>query len=140
MGGVGALAGGGVEEHGQNHRRRLTFLPPVAAHETVRHVPVGDVLAVLDGHVDMEAEARGTHAALLAEIGDCRERFPTPEALACLAGAAPSTRQSGKHRAVTFRYACDKKLRDAVIDFAAGSRFANASGPCCRASLAKMIL
>ena len=64
-------------------------------------------------------------AALLAEIGDCRERFPSPEALACLAGAAPSTRQSGQYHAVTFRYACDKKLRDALIDFAADSRFAN---------------
>jgi len=64
-------------------------------------------------------------ATLLAEIGDCRERFPTAEALACLAGAAPSTRQSGQHRAVTFRYACDKKLRDALIDFAADSRHAN---------------
>ena len=49
----------------------------------------------------------------------------TPEALACLAGAAPSTRQSGQHHAVTFRYACDKKLRDALNDFAADSRFAN---------------
>lgn len=65
-------------------------------------------------------------ATLLAEIGDCRERFPTPEALACLAGAAPSTRQSGQYRAVTFRYACDKKLRDALIDFADDSRHANA--------------
>lgn len=65
-------------------------------------------------------------AALLAEIGDVRERFPTPESLACLAGAAPSTRQSGQHRAVTFRFACDKKLRDALIDFAEDSRFANA--------------
>jgi transposase len=64
-------------------------------------------------------------ATLLAEIGDCRERFPTPEALACLAGAAPSTRQSGQHHAVTFRSACDKKLRDALIDFAGDSRFAN---------------
>ena len=64
-------------------------------------------------------------AALLAEIGDVRERFPTPESLACLAGAAPSTRQSGQHRAVTFRFACDKKLRDALIDFAEDSRFAN---------------
>lgn len=64
-------------------------------------------------------------ATLLAETGDCRERFPTPEALACLAGAAPSTRQSGQHHAVTFRYACDKKLRDALVDFAAGSRFGN---------------
>jgi len=64
-------------------------------------------------------------AALLAEIGDVRERFPTPESLACLAGAAPSTRQSGQHLAVTFRFACDKKLRDALIDFAEDSRFAN---------------
>lgn len=30
-------------------------------------------------------------ARLLAEIGDCRSRFPTPESLACLAGVAPST-------------------------------------------------
>jgi transposase len=65
-------------------------------------------------------------AGLLSEIGDVRERFPTPESLACLAGAAPSTRQSGQHLAVTFRFACDKKLREALIDFAEDSRFANA--------------
>ncbi|MFN8196883.1 MAG: transposase [Nakamurella multipartita] len=35
-------------------------------------------------------------ARLLAEIGDCRAKFPTPEALICLAGVAPSTRQSRK--------------------------------------------
>lgn len=64
-------------------------------------------------------------AALLAEMGDCRERFPTPESFACLAGATPSTRQSGRHRAVTFRYSCDKKLRDALVDFAEDSRLAN---------------
>jgi transposase len=64
-------------------------------------------------------------ARLLAEIGDCRARFPTPESLACLAGAAPSTRQSGKLRSVGFRWACDKQLRDAVTDFAGDSRRAN---------------
>src|SRR6185312_12775877 len=64
-------------------------------------------------------------ARLLAEIGDCRAKFPTPESLACLAGMAPSTRQSGKLRAVGFRWACDKQLRDAVTDFADGSRHAN---------------
>ncbi|ATY10051.1 IS110 family transposase [Amycolatopsis sp. AA4] len=64
-------------------------------------------------------------ARLLAEIGDCRARFPTPESLACLAGVAPSTRQSGKIRAVGFRWACDKQLRDAVTDFAGDSRRAN---------------
>jgi transposase len=64
-------------------------------------------------------------ARLLAEIGDCRARFPDPQALICLAGAAPSTRQSGKHKAVTFRWAVSKQLRDAVCDFADGSRHAS---------------
>ena len=65
-------------------------------------------------------------AALLAEIGDCRARFPDPESLACLAGVAPSTRASGRHRAVTFRWAADKKLRDALCDFAGDSWRGNA--------------
>jgi transposase len=81
-----------------------------------------------DGHVftSLPRSGRVRAAALLAEIGDCRARFPTPESLASLAGATPSTRQSGQHRAVTFRYSCDKKLRDALIDFAGDSRRANA--------------
>lgn len=64
-------------------------------------------------------------ARLLAEIGDCRTRFPDPESLMCLAGVAPSTKQSGKYKAVSFRWAVDKQLRDAVCDFAADSRRAN---------------
>ncbi len=64
-------------------------------------------------------------ARLLSEIGDCRARFPTPNSLACLAGVAPSTRQSGRHRAVSFRWSCDKQLRDAVCDFAGDSRRAD---------------
>lgn len=64
-------------------------------------------------------------ARLLAEIGDCRARFPTPDSLACLAGVAPSTRASGKSRHVGFRWSCDKQLRDAVTDFAGDSRRAN---------------
>ena len=76
-----------------------------------------------DGPIFRSLPRSGTvrAAGLLAEMGDCRARFPTPESLACLAGAAPSTRQSGKHRAVTFRWACNKKLRDAVMDFAGDS-------------------
>ena len=64
-------------------------------------------------------------ARLLAEIGDARGRFPTPEALTCLAGAAPSTKQSGKIKVVTFRWAADKQLRGAVTDFAGDSWQAN---------------
>jgi len=64
-------------------------------------------------------------ARLLAEIGDARGRFPTADSLACLAGVAPSTRQSSKVRAVTFRWGADKQLRDAVCDFAGDSIKAN---------------
>ena len=64
-------------------------------------------------------------ARMLAEIGDARGRFPTPASLACLAGVAPSTRESGKARIVAFRWAVDKQLRDAVCDFAGDSRHAN---------------
>ena len=80
-----------------------------------------------DAHIftSLPRAGRVRAARLLAEIGDCRARFPTPEALTCLAGVAPSTRQSGKIRAVGFRWACDKQLRDAVCDFAGDSRRAN---------------
>ena len=64
-------------------------------------------------------------ARLLAEIGDARGRFPTASSLACLAGVAPSTRQSGKVKAVTFRWGADKELRDALCDFAGDSRLNN---------------
>ncbi len=64
-------------------------------------------------------------AKLLVEIGDARGRFPTEAALAALAGACPSTRQSARRQVVTFRWACDKKLRDAVMDFAGDSRRAS---------------
>jgi transposase len=85
----------------------------------------------LDAHADahiftaLPRAGRVRAARLLGEIGDCRARFPTPESLTCLAGAAPSTRQSGKMRVVGFRWSCDKQLRDAVIDFAADTRLAN---------------
>jgi len=61
-------------------------------------------------------------ARLLAEIGDARGRFPTANSLACLAGVVPATRQSGKSRVVTFRHVADKKLRDALCDFAGDTR------------------
>jgi transposase len=64
-------------------------------------------------------------ARLLAEIGDARGRFPTADSLACLAGVAPSTRQSGKVEVVSFRWGADRQLRDALCDFAGDSRHAN---------------
>jgi transposase len=85
----------------------------------------------LDAHPDKDIftslpKAGTVRAArLLAEIGDARGRFPTPTALACLSAVAPSTRESGTHRVVSFRWAVDKQLRDAVCDFAGDSHHAN---------------
>ena len=81
-----------------------------------------------DGPIFKSLPRAGTirAATLLAEIGDCRARFPDPESLAALAGVTPSTRSSGRHRSVAFRWACDKRLRDALCDFAGDSRHANA--------------
>jgi transposase len=80
-----------------------------------------------DRHIFASLPRSGTirAASLLAEIGDCRERFPTDDALAALAGACPSTRQSGKRSQAVFRWSCSKKLRAAVMDFANGSRMAD---------------
>jgi transposase len=64
-------------------------------------------------------------AALLAEIGDARGRYPSHDALAAAAGVCPVTFESGKHRGVGFRYAADTKLRRALTDFADDSRHAN---------------
>jgi transposase len=89
---------------------------------------IGEQLAVHpDAHIVTSLPRSGTvrAARLLAEIGDARGRFPTADSLACLAGVAPSTRQSGKVKAVTFRWGANKELRDAVCDFAGDSRHAN---------------
>jgi transposase len=44
-------------------------------------------------------------AQMLACWGDCRDAYDGPEAVAALAGIVPVTRQSGKHAAVSFRWA-----------------------------------
>lgn len=89
---------------------------------------IGEQLALHpDAHTFTSLPRSGTvrAARLLGEIGDARGRFPTAESLACLAGVAPSTRQSGKSKAVSFRWGADKQLRDALCDFAGDSRHAN---------------
>jgi transposase len=64
-------------------------------------------------------------AQVLAEWGDCRPAYPDAEAVACLAGATPVTKQSGKHTAVSFRWACNKRFRQAICTFADNSRHAS---------------
>lgn len=63
-----------------------------------------------------------TAARLVAEIGDDRSRYPTRESLAADAGMAPVARESGKRKVAAFRWACDKRLRDAVACLANATR------------------
>jgi transposase len=81
-----------------------------------------------DGHVFLSLPRAGTvrAARLLAEIGDCRSRYPSAAALAGAAGVAPVTRRSGKWVSHAFRWHASGDLRDALCDFADGSRRANA--------------
>jgi transposase len=64
-------------------------------------------------------------AQVLAEWGDCREAYAAPDSVAALAGVTPVTKESGKHRSVHFRWACNKRFRVAVTTFADNSRHAS---------------
>jgi transposase len=61
-------------------------------------------------------------ATLLAEIGDCRARYPTAEHLAADAGMAPIAIESGRKKVATFRHGCDHRLRDATSTLADATR------------------
>ncbi len=106
----------------------MTVLRTLKAQIQVLTASIGDQLAAHPDAVIFTSLPRsGTirAARLLAEIGDARGRFPTRDSLTCLAGVAPSTRQSGKVKTVTFRWGADKQLRDALCDFAGDSRQAS---------------
>jgi transposase len=64
-------------------------------------------------------------ATLLAEIGDCRDRYPTYRTLASDGGQAAVAIESGKAKRARFRWACDHRLRAAIATLAATSRKTN---------------
>jgi transposase len=122
------LTGPEGEARGQITLALVAMIGALNAQITVLDAEIGRVFAAHpDQHIFSSLPRSGTirAASLLAEIGDCRQRFPTDDALAALAGACPSTRQSGKRSQAVFRWSCSKKLRAAVMDFANGSRMAD---------------
>jgi transposase len=80
-----------------------------------------------DQHIFTSLPRAGTirAARLLAETGDCRARYPEPQALAGAAGVSPVTRRSGTWISHHFRWDVNAHLRDALCDFAADSRRAS---------------
>jgi transposase len=63
-----------------------------------------------------------TAAELLAEMGDCRARYPTRETLAGDAGQAAVAIESGKRKAACFRWGCNTRLRQAFHTLADSTR------------------
>jgi transposase len=91
-----------------------------AIDRTIQAHPDGAVL------MSFPRSGRINAAQILAELGDDRSRFLDAEQLAAEAGVAPVTNQSGKHRHVGFRWACNKRLRQAVVCWADNSRHSSA--------------
>jgi transposase len=87
-----------------------------------------DVAQLDDGRVLMSFPRAGRICAaqILAELGGVRERFPTDALLAAEAGVCPVTYESGKARAVAFRWACNHRLRRAITCLAYNSRHESA--------------
>ena len=63
-----------------------------------------------------------TAAEMLAEIGDCRARYPARDALAGDAGQAAVAIESGKRKAACFRWGCNKRLRSSFARLANSTR------------------
>jgi transposase len=121
-----------VGEH-ESDARRSAVLGLIAALEPiVRQIGqlTGEIRGAIRRHPDgpiflsffRDPKSVVCAAGLLAEIGDNRTRYPTNDTLAADGGQAPVTKQSGKHHAVTFRWACDKRLRNHLSVLADSTR------------------
>lgn len=87
-----------------------------AIEQAVAAIPRGQVL------MSFPRAGRINAAQILSELGDDPSRFPSADQLAAEAGAVPVTYASGKSRGVAFRFACNKRLRQAITCFADNSR------------------
>ena len=110
---------------GEMVRALVAVLVPLVARiaeltARIRH----EAAAMEDGRILMSFPRAGQLCAaqILAELGEDRARYLTPDQLAADAGLAPVTRQSGKSRGVSFRWACNRRLRAALTCFANNSR------------------
>jgi len=84
----------------------------------VRAHPDGEIFTSLFKHPDSVVTA----AIMVAEIGDRRARCPNRDALCGDAGQAAVAIESGKRKVASFRWACNKRLREAFCTLADSTR------------------
>jgi transposase len=89
-----------LQEQLEQYRRRIR--------ELFEQHPDHELFGSLPGLADKLAPR------MLAECGDDRERFATPDELQCVGGTAPVSFCSGQMHLVHLRRACNKHLRAAV--------------------------
>jgi transposase len=123
-GGAGELE---VEAKGELVRSLASILERLVSELAKLTARIEHTVANLaDGQIIMSFPRSGRVCAaqILAELGSVRERFPTEAQLAAEAGVAPVTYESGKHRSVVFRFACNHRLRRAITCLADQTRHA----------------
>jgi transposase len=116
-----------LDAKGELVRALARTLEPLVTQITELSARIEHTIAELpDGRIVMSLPRAGRQCAaqILAELGDVRERYPSDDQLAAEAGVCPVTYQSGKHRSVTFRWACNHRLRRAITCLADNSRHA----------------
>ena len=129
-----------AEARGEMVRALVAVLAPLVARIAVLTARIRhNAAAMQDGSIIMSFPRAGQLCAaqITAELGEDRARYLTPDQLAADAGLAPSPlslgpmalqwrpRQSGKTRGVSFRWACNRRLRAALTCFADNSRRAS---------------
>jgi transposase len=114
-----------AEAKGECVRALVAVLRPLVAQiATLTAAVEHAVEAHPDGNIvtSLFRSGRVCAAQLLAELGDDRGRFISAEHLAAESGVVPVTHESGKHRAVRFRWACNVRLRTALATLADSTR------------------
>jgi transposase len=135
---LGRLRGGAEGRAGQleTEARRQIVLALVAALEPiVARISelTSEIRAALHDHRDgptfrslfRDPASAITAATMLAEMGDCRARYPSHRTLAADGGQAAVAVESGKFKRARFRWACDHRLRAAIATLADSSRHHN---------------
>ena len=84
--------------------------------DAVERIPAGRII------MSFPRAGKVNAAQILSEFGEDPQRFPTAKQLSAEAGVVPVTYQSGKHRRVGFRWACNKRLRNYATNYAGNSR------------------
>jgi transposase len=117
----------------ESEARRAIVLGLVAALKPIVaeiKLLTSEIRGAIDAHPDgrifrslfRDPKAVITAAELAAEIGDRRERYDSRARLEARAGQSPVAIESGKKKVASFRWACNKTLRDAVSVLADSSR------------------